>query len=84
MAELVSVMIGWALTKILDVAFSGLARISRWLIATVPFVFVRRDYIIELEHKAKCLAVLKKAYDGLDRGEVIQSDRQDRVATWRQ
>ena len=65
MAELFSFVIGWAIKKSLDLLWGSLVWLTKWARPKFDFSLISKKRLIELEHKARCLETLTKAYDQL-------------------
>jgi len=82
--EWVSIVIGWAIAKLLDKAHAALVQRILPMVRRQPFGIFRKKYVLELEHKARALELLKKSFDAVSRveGELVKPAGER--PTWRQ
>ena len=82
MSDIVSLMIGWAIKKGLDTVLGMLSGIWLKFLSRNRYVFVRRDYLAILEHKAHSLAILMRTYDELQASEIMNLKEESETSKW--
>ena len=71
MEQVVSMLIGLIIKKALDQVLAGFRSLIRWCIGRCPYRLYRCKYVTDLEFQARCLTVLKRAYDDLPQVGIV-------------
>ena len=83
MSQLVSLIIGFILKASFDLALGLGQRFAVYLYSRIPFRMYHKDYIADLEAKAKSLALLTKAYEQLKEAEIRDAENIGKQKKWR-